>query len=140
MAKKLASFASHFSQKDVEKVGLSGRKDGPGPSQQSHDRQSDEMDFISSHSPLRLSADSPPMKNPANQSSAASDSSGKICHGPDLRSAKNYTPLEQQFVAIKRQHPDVLLFVECGYKYRFFGEDAKASEKWTRAPPPFCNG
>ena len=128
MAKKLATFASRFSQKDGEKVGfLSGQKDDPGPSQQSHNCQSDEMDFNSSYSPSRPSANSPHMENPASQSAATSDSSGKTCRGPDSRSAKTYTPLEQQFVAIKCQHPDVLLFVECGYKYRFFGEDAKAS-------------
>ena len=36
-----------------------------------------------------------------------------------------YTPLEQQVVDIKAQNPDTVLFVECGYKYRFFGEDAE---------------
>ncbi|XP_057427626.1 DNA mismatch repair protein MSH3 isoform X2 [Lotus japonicus] len=36
-----------------------------------------------------------------------------------------YTPLEQQVVELKAKHPDVLLMVEVGYKYRFFGEDAE---------------
>lgn len=36
-----------------------------------------------------------------------------------------YTPLEQQYVDIKNKYPDALLLVECGYKYRFFGEDAE---------------
>lgn len=40
-----------------------------------------------------------------------------------------YTPLEQQFMAIKAEHSDCILFVECGYKYRFFGEDAKTASK-----------
>ena len=40
-----------------------------------------------------------------------------------------YTPLEQQFLAIKAKYPDTLLFVECGYKYRFFGEDAEIASK-----------
>ncbi|XP_010255451.1 PREDICTED: DNA mismatch repair protein MSH3 [Nelumbo nucifera] len=35
-----------------------------------------------------------------------------------------YTPLEQQVVDLKAKYPDVLLMVEVGYKYRFFGEDA----------------
>ena len=26
---------------------------------------------------------------------------------------------------IKEKYPDAVLFVECGYKYRFFGEDAE---------------
>ena len=46
-----------------------------------------------------------------------------------LSSSKQYTPLEQQFIAIKVQYPDALLFVECGYKYRFFGEDAEIASK-----------
>jgi hypothetical protein len=36
-----------------------------------------------------------------------------------------YTPLEKQVIAIKERHPDVILFVEVGYKYRFFGPDAE---------------
>ncbi|KAL6067844.1 Mismatch repair protein msh3 [Balamuthia mandrillaris] len=40
-----------------------------------------------------------------------------------------YTPLEQQVLAVKEDHPDVLLLVECGYKYRFFGKDAEIASK-----------
>ncbi|CAC5363938.1 MSH3 [Mytilus coruscus] len=40
-----------------------------------------------------------------------------------------YTPLEQQYVDIKNKYPDALLLVECGYKYRFFGEDAEVAAK-----------
>ncbi|KAL7146352.1 hypothetical protein ABFS83_06G034900 [Erythranthe nasuta] len=36
-----------------------------------------------------------------------------------------YTPLEQQVVELKARYPDVLLMIEVGYKYRFFGEDAE---------------
>lgn len=43
--------------------------------------------------------------------------------------SKQYTPLEQQYIAIKSQYPDAVLFVECGYKYRFFGEDAEVASK-----------
>lgn len=42
-------------------------------------------------------------------------------HKPKLA----YTPLELQFVEVKSNYPDVILFVECGYRYRFFGEDAE---------------
>ncbi|CAL1530222.1 unnamed protein product [Lymnaea stagnalis] len=38
---------------------------------------------------------------------------------------QKYTPLELQYLEIKAQNPDVVLFVECGYKYRFFGDDAQ---------------
>ncbi|XP_058205866.1 DNA mismatch repair protein MSH3 isoform X2 [Rhododendron vialii] len=36
-----------------------------------------------------------------------------------------YTPLEQQVVDLKEKYPDVLLMVEVGYRYRFFGGDAE---------------
>ena len=35
------------------------------------------------------------------------------------------TPLERQYVEIKKSYPDTLLLIEVGYKFRFFGEDAK---------------
>lgn len=50
-----------------------------------------------------------------------SSASGKA----NRKSKCKYTPLEQQFVTIKDKYPDAVLFVECGYKYRFFGEDAE---------------
>ncbi|KAJ3178596.1 Mismatch repair protein msh3 [Geranomyces variabilis] len=40
-----------------------------------------------------------------------------------------YTPLEQQFLEIKAQNPDCLLLLEVGYKFRFFGQDAKDAAK-----------
>ncbi|TKS78308.1 DNA mismatch repair protein [Collichthys lucidus] len=48
---------------------------------------------------------------------------------PSRRSKSVYTPLEQQVIQLKQQHPDALLAVECGYKYRFFGEDAEIAAK-----------
>ena len=39
------------------------------------------------------------------------------------------TPLEKQVLAIKRDHQDTLLVVEVGYKFRFFGEDARTAAK-----------
>lgn len=47
-------------------------------------------------------------------------------------SSRQYTPLEQQYIAIKAKFPDAVLFVECGYKYRFFGEDAEIASKVLR--------
>jgi DNA mismatch repair protein MSH3 len=35
------------------------------------------------------------------------------------------TPLELQVAALQRQHPECVLAIECGYKYRFFGKDAE---------------
>ncbi|KAK7934460.1 hypothetical protein WMY93_005356 [Mugilogobius chulae] len=45
------------------------------------------------------------------------------------RSKSVYTPLEQQVIDLKQRHQDVLLAIECGYKYRFFGEDAEIASK-----------
>jgi len=39
------------------------------------------------------------------------------------------TPMEQQFLDIKRDNLDTLVVVEVGYKYRFFGEDARIAAK-----------
>ncbi|KAJ2822579.1 Mismatch repair protein msh3, partial [Coemansia erecta] len=40
-----------------------------------------------------------------------------------------YTPLEMQVLDAKRAHPDMLLAVEVGYKFRFFGEDARIASR-----------
>lgn len=39
------------------------------------------------------------------------------------------TPMEEQFLAIKRKNMDTLLIMEVGYKFRFFGEDARTAAK-----------
>ncbi|KOS18816.1 DNA mismatch repair protein MSH3 [Escovopsis weberi] len=39
------------------------------------------------------------------------------------------TPMELQFLDIKRKHMDTILIVEVGYKFRFFGEDARVAAK-----------
>lgn len=39
------------------------------------------------------------------------------------------TPMEKQVIDIKRNHQDTLLIVEVGYKFRFFGEDARIAAK-----------
>jgi DNA mismatch repair protein MSH3 len=40
-----------------------------------------------------------------------------------------YTPLELQYLEIRKAYPDTVLFVESGYRYKFFGEDAKIASK-----------
>lgn len=42
---------------------------------------------------------------------------------------KKLTPMEVQFLDIKRKHMDTVLIVEVGYKFRFFGEDARIAAK-----------
>jgi hypothetical protein len=41
----------------------------------------------------------------------------------------NYTPLEKQVLEIRSQHPDCMLMVQCGYRMRFFGDDAVNAAK-----------
>ncbi|KAG9488041.1 hypothetical protein GDO78_007702, partial [Eleutherodactylus coqui] len=45
------------------------------------------------------------------------------------RNKSIYTPLEEQYMEIKEKHKDAVLCVECGYKYRFFGEDAEIAAR-----------
>ncbi|KAG6842920.1 hypothetical protein H0H93_002849, partial [Arthromyces matolae] len=40
-------------------------------------------------------------------------------------SGETYTPLEEQVLQLKAENPGTVLFFEVGYKYRFFGDDAK---------------
>lgn len=39
------------------------------------------------------------------------------------------TPMEKQVIEIKRKHKDTVLVIEVGYKFRFFGEDARTAAK-----------
>lgn len=55
---------------------------------------------------------------------------GKGKKVPAVRKGKDkLTPLQRQVVDLKRKHPDALLIVEAGYKYRLFGEDARVAAK-----------
>ncbi|KAK6002759.1 hypothetical protein QM012_001509 [Aureobasidium pullulans] len=50
--------------------------------------------------------------------------------GPAARkSASKLTPMEKQVIDIKKKHMDTLLAVEVGYKFRFFGDDARVAAK-----------
>ena len=39
------------------------------------------------------------------------------------------TPMEKQVIEIKKKHMDTVLVIEVGYKFRFFGEDARVAAK-----------
>ncbi|CBF75474.1 hypothetical protein AN3749.2 [Aspergillus nidulans FGSC A4] len=39
------------------------------------------------------------------------------------------TPMEKQVIEIKKKHMDTILLIEVGYKFRFFGEDARIAAK-----------
>ena len=35
------------------------------------------------------------------------------------------TTFQFQIIELKQKYPKLLLFIECGYRYRFFGKDAE---------------
>lgn len=49
--------------------------------------------------------------------------------GGGARANKKLTPMELQVLEIKKKHLDTILIVEVGYKFRFFGEDARIASK-----------
>ncbi|XP_056888147.1 DNA mismatch repair protein Msh3 isoform X1 [Takifugu flavidus] len=64
-----------------------------------------------------------------NESNVLPNPVAKSRRSKNVHATRVYTPLEQQVVQLKEQHKDALLAVECGYKYRFFGEDAEIAAK-----------
>ena len=48
---------------------------------------------------------------------------------PTRKGASKLTPMEKQYLDIKRKHLDTILIVEVGYKFKFFGEDARVAAK-----------
>ena len=62
--------------------------------------------------------DEPPPSKLAKSKSAASK-----------KGATKLTPMERQFLEIKRKHMDTIIIYEVGYKFRFFGEDARVAAK-----------
>ena len=45
------------------------------------------------------------------------------------KGSSKLTPMEKQILEIKRVHLDTLLIIEVGYKFKFFGEDARIAAK-----------
>ena len=45
------------------------------------------------------------------------------------KGSSKLTPMEKQFLEIKRKHLDTLMVMEVGYKYKFWGEDARIAAK-----------
>ncbi|XP_054928184.1 DNA mismatch repair protein Msh3-like [Dermacentor andersoni] len=64
-------------------------------------------------------------------STVTKESDDALAQNDDAGSSKptSYTPLESQVVAIKQRHPNTVLLVECGYRFRFFGEDAELASR-----------
>ncbi|PGH27892.1 DNA mismatch repair protein MSH3 [Polytolypa hystricis UAMH7299] len=49
--------------------------------------------------------------------------------GAKKATGSKLTPMERQVIDIKKKHMDTVLVVEVGYKFRFFGEDARTAAK-----------
>jgi DNA mismatch repair protein MSH3 len=45
------------------------------------------------------------------------------------KTASKLTPMEKQYLDIKRKHLDTVIVMEVGYKFKFFGEDARTASK-----------
>jgi DNA mismatch repair protein MSH3 len=45
------------------------------------------------------------------------------------KTAPKLTPMELQYLEIKRKHLDTVIVMEVGYKFKFFGEDARTASK-----------
>jgi DNA mismatch repair protein MSH3 len=45
------------------------------------------------------------------------------------KAAAKLTPMELQYLDIKRKHLDTVIVMEVGYKFKFFGEDARTASK-----------
>ncbi|CBX97097.1 Mismatch repair protein msh3 [Plenodomus lingam] len=49
--------------------------------------------------------------------------------GAATKKTTKLTPMEMQYLEIKRKHLDTVIVMEVGYKYKFFGEDARTASK-----------
>lgn len=59
--------------------------------------------------------------------SASATEKGAISTGKSTsatRSARKLTPLENQFIDLKKSHSDKILAIQVGYKFKFYGHDA----------------
>ena len=67
----------------------------------------------------------PPVKSISKSKAVLDKNDTDSLKSLNSRTRSSYTPMELQFLEVKAKYPDVILFVECGYRYRFFGEDAE---------------
>ncbi|KAI7741994.1 hypothetical protein M8C21_006842, partial [Ambrosia artemisiifolia] len=93
------------------------------------------------HHNLHLLTSPPPSPSPLSNDVVPPNSFPQPNHPPNLPKTllftkssnvllnPKYTPLEQQVVELKSKHKDVLLMIEVGYKFRFFGQDAETAAR-----------
>ncbi|CAM8993437.1 unnamed protein product [Rhodiola kirilowii] len=79
-----------------------------------------------SHTPTSPSSHHKPQTPPPKISTTVTFSPSKrILNSQEPQKSQKLTPLESQVVELKKKFPDVLLMIEVGYRYRFFGQDAE---------------
>ena len=76
----------------------------------------------------RRRADEDAGQDDADEGGARRRRAGKIATSKASSSVK-LTPLEEQVKKCKADHPGVLLLIEVGYKFHFYGEDAEIASK-----------
>ncbi|KAJ1556397.1 hypothetical protein HK405_011230 [Cladochytrium tenue] len=115
-ASRLAKVRERF----LERFGLTQ----PDDANDGFDRDGDDMDADDDgdHNDRKVATAS--STTGKGRSRAAVGTPGR--RGGGAATGVKYTPLELQYLEIRKQHPDCMLIVEVGYKYRFFDEDALA--------------
>ena len=48
----------------------------------------------------------------------------------EQKTKRKLTPLEEQVIDLKAKHPNILLMIACGYRYRFFGDEDANAASW----------
>jgi DNA mismatch repair protein MSH3 len=87
------------------------------------------------HQFLKRRQKMPPRKTPAGEDGDDDDEDDEEEARPAKKAPKKgaktgkLTPMELQMLDIKRKHMDTVLIIEVGYKFRFFGEDARVAAK-----------
>ncbi|MCJ1468340.1 Mismatch repair protein msh3 [Pseudocyphellaria aurata] len=78
---------------------------------------------------IEESADTPEDGEDADEETATRPSSEGKKGVAAKKGRSKLTPMVKQFLDIKRDHMDTILVVEVGYKFKFFGEDARIAAK-----------
>ena len=106
-------------------------KDGPGPSTLARLQQFTATPAPTAKGKGRSSkaGETQTTAKASRKSSSEAKGKGKAAEKEVGPSGKTYTPLEEQVRELKRKYPGVLLIVEVGYKFRFFGDDARVASQ-----------
>lgn len=121
---KLRDFSCKTDYADHDDIQKDNDEIQPSGSQQVHEEQAEQIETVERFSFFQFTKPGREIKS--GEACLPSDSASPLS---SRRPKSVYTPLEQQVIDLKQHHQDVLLAIECGYKYRFFGEDAEISAR-----------